>query len=202
MSSREELMQASADIMTIVAHAKKQGWDTIGYNSVQRIVYMMKVLYSFTHEDENVFSLYHFSVSIFGPYSELVDKSLTFLLSSQRLLGERDGDVSLNSSDGIDAMDGQKIKWIDTILLLLGKYGESKIFSFIVNDPEYEQSVKANLSSEINTSSENDTLKVLNDFKKAFEETLADTTTISKEEYISLYFDYLFSQIINEGETI
>lgn len=202
MSSREELMQANADIMTIVAHAKKQGWDTIGYNSVQRIVYMMKVLYSFTHSDENTFSLYHFSVSIFGPYSELVDKSLTFLLSSQRLLGERDGDVSLNSGDGIDAMDEQKIKWIDTVLLLFGKYGESKIFSFIVNDPEYEQSVKANLSSEINTSSENDTLKVLNDFKKAFEETLADTATISKEEYISLYFDYLFSQIINKGRMV
>lgn len=197
MSNREELMQANADMMTIVAHAKKMGWGTISCNSIQRIVYMMKVLYAFNHEDENVFGLYHFNVSLFGPYSELVDKSLTFLLASQRLLGEREGDIQLNSADGVDALSDEKIKWIDTILLILGKYGESKVFSFIVNDPQYEQSVKANLSSEINTDPENDTLKTLNDFKRAFEETLEDTSSISKEEYISLYFDYLFSQIIN-----
>lgn len=198
MSERDALMSANADIMTIIAHAKKIGWDTISYNSLQRVVYMMKVLYSFNHDDENVFSLYHFSVSIFGPYSELVDKSLTFLLSSQRLLGDREGDVRLNSMDGVDAVAEDKIKWIDTILLILSRYGESKIFSFIVNDPQYEQSVKANINSEINTNPENDTLKVLNDFKRAFEDTLEDTSSISKEEYISLYFDYLFSQIINK----
>lgn len=199
MSNLEELMQANADMMTIIAHAKKMGWDTISCNSIQRIVYMMKVLYAFNHEDENVFGLYHFNVSLFGPYSELVDKSLTFLLASQRLLGEREGDIQLNSADGVDALSDEKIKWIDTILLILGKYGESKVFSFIVNDPQYEQSVKANLSSEINTDPENDTLNTLNDFKRAFEETLEDTSSISKEEYISLYFDYLFSQIINKG---
>lgn len=198
MSERDALMLANADIMTIIAHAKKNGWDTISYNSLQRVVYMMKVLYSFNHDDENVFSLYHFSVSIFGPYSELVDKSLTFLLSSQRLLGDREGDVRLNSMDGVNAVAEDKLKWIDTILLILSRYGESKIFSFIVNDPQYEQSVKANINSEINTNPENDTLKVLNDFKRAFEETLEDTSSISKEEYISLYFDYLFSQIINK----
>ena len=198
MSERDALMLANADLMTIISHAKRIGWDTISYNSLQRVVYMMKVLYSFNYENETVFNFYHFNVSIFGPYSELVEKSLTFLLATQRLLGEKDGDVRLNSSDGVDALSDDKIKWIDTILLILSKYGESKIFSFIVNDPQYGMSVKANLSSEINTSSENDTLKVLNDFKNAFEETLEDTSSISKEEYISLYFDYLFSQIINK----
>ena len=198
MSDRAALMLANADIMTIVAHAKRIGWDTISYNSLQRVVYMMKVLYSFNHDDENVFGLYHFNVSIFGPYSELVEKSLTFLLASQRLLGEREGDVRLNSLDGVDALDDDKIEWIETVLLILSRYGESKIFSFIVNDPQYEKSVRANLNSEINTNPENDTLKVLNDFKQAFEETLEDTSSISKEEYISLYFDYLFSQIISK----
>ena len=196
MSAREELMLANADMMTIIAHAKKIGWDTISYNSLQRVVYIMKVLYSFNHDDENVFNYYHFNVSVFGPYSELVEKSVTFLLASQRLLGDKDGDVSLHSLDGVDVMTEEKIRWIDTILLILGKYGENKIFGFIVNDPLYDQSVKANLSSEINANTENSTLKVLNDFKKAFEETLEDTSTISKEEYISLYFDYLFGQII------
>lgn len=198
MNERDVLMLANADMMTIIAHAKKIGWDTISYNSLQRVVYMMKVLYSFNHTDENVFGLYHFNVSLFGPYSDLVEKSLTFLLTTQRLMGDKDGDVRLNSIDGVDNMSNEKIKWIDTILLVLSKYGENKIFSFIVNDPQYEQSVKSNLSSEINTNPENDTLKVLNDFKKAFEETIEDTSSISKEEYISLYFDYIFSQIINK----
>ena len=159
---------------------------------------MMKVLYSFNHTDEIEFGFYHFNVSLFGPYSDLVEKSLTFLLTTQRLLGDKEGDVRLNSIDGVDTMPNEKIKWIDTILLVLSKYGENKIFSFIVNDPQYEQSVKSNLSSEINTNPENDTLKVLNDFKIAFEETLENTSSISKEEYISLYFDYLFSQIVNK----
>ena len=119
-------------------------------------------------------------------------------MSSQRLLGDIDGDVWQNSSDGVDTVSDEKQKWIDVIFLILGKYGESKIFSFIINDPQYEQSVKANLSSEISTDLENDTLKVLHDFKNAFEKTLVDTSTISKEEYISLYFDYLFSQIISK----
>ncbi len=198
MSEKDALMLANADMMTIIAHAKRIGWDSISYNSLQRVVYMMKVLYSFNHTDENVFGFYHFNVSLFGPYSDLVEKSLTFLLTTQRLLGDKEGDVRLNSIDGVDTMPNEKIKWIDTILLVLSKYGENKIFSFIVNDPQYEQSVKSNLSSEINTNPENDTLKVLNDFKKAFEETLENTSSISKEEYISLYFDYLFSQIVNK----
>lgn len=202
MSNRERLMSANVDLMTIIAHTKKMGWDSVGSNSLQRIVYLMKVLYAFNHEDENVFGLYHFNVSIFGPYSELIDNSLTFLLTTQRLTGEREGDVRLNSADGVDAMSDEKIKWIDTVLLILGKYGESKIFSFIVNDPLYDQSVKSNSDSEIDINPENYTLRVLNDFKSAFEETLEDTSSISKEEYICLYFDYLFSKIIKREDTV
>ena len=202
MSNRERLMSANVDLMTIIAHTKKMGWDSVGSNSLQRIVYLMKVLYAFNHEDENVFELYHFNVSVFGPYSELIDNSLTFLLATQRLTGEREGDVQLNSTDGVDAMSDDKIKWIDTVLLILGKYGESKIFSFIVNDPLYDQSVKSNSDSEIDINPENFTLRVLNDFKNAFEETLEDTSSISKEEYISLYCDYLFSKIIKREDAI
>ena len=202
MSNRERLMSANVDLMTIIAHTKKMGWNSVGSNSLQRIVYLMKVLYEFNHDDENVFGLYHFNVSVFGPYSELINNSLTFLLATQRLTGEREGDVRLNSFDGVDAMSDEKIKWIDTVLLILGKFGESKIFSFIVNDPLYDQSVKSNSDSEIDINPENYTLRVLNDFKKAFEDTLEDTSSISKEEYISLYFDYLFSKIIKREDAI
>lgn len=195
--NNKELIQVHIDIMTITAHARKIGWDTISVDTLQRFIYLLKVLYSFmNNRDENIFNLYHFNVTTFGPYSEIIYRSVVFLLASHRLEGDMHGDVKIISNDGVDEMDKERINWIDSILLILSKYGENKIFGFIVNDPLYDISVKSNQSSEIQVTPENETLLVLNDFKKAFEETLSDTSTISKEEYISLYFDYIFSQII------
>lgn len=195
--NKDELVKVNIDIMTIAAHARKIGWETISVSTLQRFIYLLKVLYSFINSSENnLFNQYHFNVTTFGPYSELIYRSVVFLLSTRRLEGDMDGDVKIISKDGVDEMDTERINWIDSILLILGKYGENKIFGFIVNDPLYDVSVKSNLPSEIQVTSENETLLVLNDFKKAFEDTLSDTTSISKEEYISLYFDYIFSQII------
>lgn len=195
--NKDELVKVNIDIMTIAAHARKIGWKTISVSTLQRFIYLLKVLYSFINSSENnLFNQYHFNVTTFGPYSELIYRSVVFLLSTRRLEGDMDGDVKIISKDGVDEMDTERINWIDSILLILGKYGENKIFGFIVNDPLYDVSVKSNLPSEIQVTSENETLLVLNDFKKAFEDTLPDTTSISKEEYISLYFDYIFSQII------
>lgn len=195
--NKDELVKVNIDIMTIAAHARKIGWETISVSTLQRFIYLLKVLYSFINSSENnLFNQYHFNVTTFGPYSELIYRSVVFLLSTRRLEGDMDGDVKIISKDGVDEMDTERINWIDSILLILGKYGENKIFGFIVNDPLYDVSVKSNMPSEIQVTSENETLLVLNDFKKAFEDTLPDTTSISKEEYISLYFDYIFSQII------
>lgn len=157
---------------------------------------LLKVLYSFNCDEENIFEGYHFNVTMFGPYSELIRRSVVFLLTNRHLEGDDDGEIRIISNAGVDEMSEERINWIETILLILSKYGESKIFSFIINDPLYDTSVKSNQSSEIQVTPENETLLVLNDFKKAFEETLSDTSSISKEEYISLYFDYIFSQII------
>lgn len=195
--NNKELIQVHIDIITITAHARKIGWDTISVDTLQRFIYLLKVLYSFmNNRDENIFNQYHFNVTTFGPYSEIIYRSVVFLLASHRLEGDMHGDVKITSNDGVDEMDKERINWIDSILLILSKYGENKIFGFIVNDPLYDISVKSNQSSEIQVTPENETLLVLNDFKKAFEETLSDTSSISKEEYISLYFDYIFSQII------
>lgn len=196
MSRQEELLMAHSDLMTIISHAKKIGWDPIGKDSLQRITYLLKVLYAFCHEDKNMFEIYHFNVTVFGPFSDLLYRSLIFLQSSQRIMEESSGNLRIVSTDGVDTIPDDKIKWIDCVLLILGKYGENKVFSFVVNDPQYNDSVKANISAEISCGSESETIKTLNDFKRAFEETLEDTASISKEEYISLYFDFLFSQII------
>ena len=192
----DELVRANIDIMTILSHASKIGWETVTVNTLQRFIYLLKVLYSFNSDEENMFDGYHFSVTTYGPYSQLVYRSVVFLLASNRLEGELEGEVRIISNDGVDAMAEDRVNWIEAILLILSKYGENKIFSFIVNDPLYDISVKSNQSSEIHVNTENETLSVLNNFKKAFEETLLDTSSISKIEYISLYFDYIFSQII------
>lgn len=194
--NKEELVKVNIDIMTIVSHAAKLGWETINVNTLQRFIYLLKVLYSFNSDEKNIFEWYHFNVTTFGPYSELVRRSVVFLLTNRHLEGDYDGEIRMISNVGVDEMSEERINWIETILLILSKYGESKIFSFIINDPLYDTSVKSNQSSEIQVTSENETLLVLNDFKKAFEETLSDTSSISKGEYISLYFDYIFSQII------
>lgn len=194
--NKEELVKVNIDIMTIVSHAAKIGWETINVSSLQRFIYLLKVLYSFNRDEENIFEGYHFNVTMFGPYSELIRRSVVFLLANRHLEGDDDGEIRIVSNAGVDEMSEERINWIETILLILSKYGESKIFSFIINDPLYDTSVKSNQSSEIQVTPENETLLVLNDFKKAFEETLSDTSSISKEEYISLYFDYIFSQII------
>lgn len=196
MTQYEESLASYADIMTVVAHSKRIGWETIDTNTIHRTIYLMKVLYSFTHDDANIFGIYHFNVSVFGPYSELINRALYFLMSSQRLLGEVGGELILNSTDGVDCVTVEKQNWIDTVLLILGKYGERKVFSFVVNDPQYGTAVKSNAVSEIDCGVENETLKTLRDFQFAFEQTLPDTSSISKDEYLKLYFDYIFSQII------
>ena len=83
-------------------------------------------------------------------------------------------------------------------MFMLGKYGEKRLFGFIVNDPSYENASLTNDVDGIDTSSpDSETFKVLQDFKVAFEESLGnEASVISDEKYIELYFEYVFSQII------
>jgi uncharacterized protein YwgA len=133
--NKEELVKVNIDIMTIVSHAAKIGWGTINVSSLQRFIYLLKVLYSFNCDEENIFEGYHFNVTMFGPYSELIRRSVVFLLTNRHLEGDDDGEIRIISNAGVDEMSEERINWIETILLILSKYGESKIFSFIINDP-------------------------------------------------------------------
>ena len=47
MNEKKELINSHIDIMTIIAHARKMGWESINVNTLQRCVYLLKVLYSF-----------------------------------------------------------------------------------------------------------------------------------------------------------
>lgn len=190
----KNLISANEDIVTVSIIAKRMGWKAVSEQSFQRILYLVQVLYSFKHEGENIFSYYHFTVTTFGPYSDLIERSLVFLKSSFKLR-EEEGGLILSSKKEIP-LNQEKVEWLKTVMYMLGKYGEKRLFGFIINDPSYENASQTNNVDGIDTSSDSETLKVLKDFKVAFEQTLEDTSAISDEKYIELYFEYVFSEII------
>lgn len=191
----KNLIRANEDIVTVTTIAKSMGWGAVSEQSFQRILYLVQVLYSFKHEGENIFSYYHFTVTTFGPYSDLIERSLVFLKSSS-ILREEEGALVLNTKKEIP-LNKDKVEWLKTVMYMLGKYGEKRLFGFIVNDPSYENATQTNNVDSIDTSSpDSETIKVLKDFKVAFEQSIEDTSAISDEKYIELYFEYIFSEII------
>ena len=202
----KELYQTNDDIVFILNTGLKIGWNEIKPQSLNRMIYLSKVLYSFVNESEpNVMNYYHFTSNLSGPVSSIINNSLTFLESNEFIVSENSGiklivkdDVLLNLLDNsIDEVKLKKQEWFKTIILLLGKYGESKVFSFAINDPLYSENSESNSPKEIAfEDNENKTLKVLKSFKEVFEKNIEDTSKISRTEYLELYFDYVFSQII------
>ncbi|MEL1254077.1 hypothetical protein AAEO57_09845 [Flavobacterium sp. DGU38] len=193
----KELLRANNDIVGLMISIKNIGWTSIREQSIQRTLYLTKVLYSFVSNGENnLFEEYHFSVSIAGPYSELIKRSILDLRVREILIEDSEGNIQIGNKDFQLSGDGNKFKWLKTIVYILGLYGESKIFSFTINDPLYKEAIETNSQKELDTSPENKTVKVLNSFKTAFEETLESVSNISKEEYLELYFEYIFSKII------
>lgn len=193
-----KLIRANEDIITVMGIAKSMGWGAISEQTFHRILYLVQVLYTFKHEGENIFSYYHFTVTTFGPYSDLIARSLAFLNSSAFIVfAKEEGGFILYSKKQF-SFDKEKVEWLRTIMFMLGKYGEKRLFGFIVNDPSYENASLTNDVDGIDTSSpDSETFKVLQDFKVAFEESLGnEASVISDEKYIELYFEYVFSQII------
>lgn len=202
----KELYQTNDDIIFILYAGLKIGWEEIKPQSINRIIYLSKVLYSFVNESEpNIMGYYHFTSNTSGPISSIINRSLVNLESNEFVSSNKTG-VQLNIKgekllnildSSIDSVKLSRQEWYKSILLLLGKYGENKVFSFTINDPLYKENIESNSPKEIAfTDDENKTLKVLNSFKEAFEKSIQDTSSIDKGEYLELYFDYVFSQII------
>lgn len=202
----KELYQTNDDIVFILSRGLKIGWETVKAQSINRIIYLSKVLYSFINDNEpNIMDYYHFTSNLAGPVSAVINKSLIDLESREFTISENSGvklHITGQTLDNIldytlDNEKKERQEWYKTIILLLGKYGENKVFSFTINDPLYIENVESNSPKEISfDDSENKTLEVLKSFKEAFEKSIIDTSSISREEYLELYFDYIFSQII------
>jgi hypothetical protein len=194
-----ELFRANADILTLLHLIDEIGWQSVREQSIQRILYLSKVLYSFVNTDNlNPFVDYHFSANVSGPYSDLINRSLVDLKSRELISEDEEGKIKLTDEQFKFEYDENQEKWLKTIVYILGLYGESKIYGFTIKDPLYKSAIETQSEKELDTSPENITITVLNDFKNAFEETLDEETlkSINQEEYLELYFEYVFSKII------
>ncbi len=198
----KELYKANDDIIGLMKLVKNIGWLSIREQSIQRTLYLTKVLYTFVSgKNDNLFNEYNFSVSISGPYSILIYRSILDLKVREVLIEDNEGNIKLIDLDYKSSENYEKLNWLKTIIHILGLYGENKIFGFTINDPLYKEGIETNTQKVLNASSpENKTVKVLNEFKLAFEETLDNVSEISKEEYLELYFEYIFSKIISREE--
>ncbi|MBK7957212.1 MAG: hypothetical protein IPK03_03340 [Bacteroidetes bacterium] len=192
------------DILAIFKLASDIKWKEVRQNSVYRILYLSSVLYSFRHTyKSNPFSIYKFTVDTTGPYDSNISKAFDFLIKDEyikRAAGEDVLAIGINSSNDVFKIEvGQeRYEWIKQVMYILGIYGENKIYDFIFRDPQYQTTIKSNTQQGLNTDVNNETVKTLKSFQEAFENTLTDTTKISNEDYLELYFEYIFSKIIKK----
>ena len=95
--STKELYKANDDIIGLMKLVKNIGWSSIREQSIQRTLYLTKVLYTFISEKEdNLFKDYNFSVSVAGPYSLLIYRSIIDLKAREILVEDKEGKIKLN----------------------------------------------------------------------------------------------------------
>ena len=204
--SSDTVPYISGDIVCLIELASSIGWEGVRELSIYRILYLSSVLYSFRYPSAtNPFiEHYHFSVVPTGPYSDDIKNSIIFLEANE-FIEQSKGNIYIpgkNPTPEISRLPNHEIKkqWIKTILLILGVYGESKVYEFVNRDPQYQDNIERNLITEIDVSAANLSTVALNQFKASFEETLGSKAErIDSKEYLELYFDYVFSKVL-KGE--
>lgn len=195
------------DILAILKLASDIQWKEVRQNSIYRILYLSSVLYSFRHpEKTNPFDIYKFTVDITGPYDSNISSALDFLIKDEYIKRTTGDDVfalDINSQNDVFKIEtGQeRYEWIKQVMYILGIYGENKIYDFIFRDPQYQTTIKSNTMKGLNTDINNETIKTLKSFQKAFEETLTNKKgKLSSQTYLGLYFEYVFSKILKRED--
>lgn len=193
----EDVFVTNGEILQLLHIVDEINWPKIREKTIQRVLYLSKVLYSFVYpEQQRKFEHLTFSRTISGPFSELVASSIVNLLSRELISEDDDGKVELLSREFDFDVDEIEREWLKTVIYILGLYGESVVFNFTLRDPVYQESLETNSAKDLDMSGENSTLKVLNSFRTAFEESLSDVSSIDGKEYLELYFEFVFSTII------
>ncbi|MEM1405956.1 MAG: hypothetical protein AAGG59_04225 [Bacteroidota bacterium] len=200
-NNSQELFRVNSDVITLIKVTEEIGWSEIRQSTIHRLIYLSSVLSSFIDKNrETGFQSYHFSLSQSGPYSEIIERSVLDLQVRDVLYISPEGNLQLNSEIIINKKLplSDKLDWFRVIIYILGVYGESKIFGFVLQDPQYKEDFQTNSQMELDISDQNKTVEFLSQFTKTFEETIDDVSQISAQEYLELYFEYIFSKIIRK----
>ena len=85
--SKKRLFRVAGDVYSIVDISSEIGWDSVIELSIQRIIYLSSVFYSFKFPDNSNPFLkdYDFSVDLRGPFNSQIQKSILLLLKEQYL---------------------------------------------------------------------------------------------------------------------
>lgn len=202
MDNYTEKMIVSGDVYLVIKSMKQVGWGTIRETSVNRILYMSAVVYSFRFpEKENMFQNdYHFFITLSGPEETLIQGALVNLESNEIIEHTEEGYrlVELKESDNFSFLPryAEKKAWIEDMAYIIGIYGEDKIYDFIFRDPEYKTSLDSNNEYNLDIGVDNQTIKFLNQFKKMFEDQTDGATKLDNRKYLELYFEYVFGRIL------
>lgn len=197
------IARINGDIITVMKYAENIGWKPIREQSISRILYLSSVLFSFRHgKEKNPFADdYHFSIDATGPFYALINNSMIFLESNGYIEKIKKNEFKIGSAEipEINKLPDYdpKSNWLQSVFYILGIYGESRIYEFIIRDPQYQEHLQSNDIKELNLDRDNKTIKFLNEFKQTFEETLGkDSEKIDDKEYLELYFEYIFSKVL------
>ena len=180
-SKYDRITIKSKDIYILLNILKKLGWKTLRETSINRIIYLSSVLYSFIYnKNKNIFSKsYNFTITLSGPEDAQIKNALIYL-ESNNLIEQIDSGYKIcinNNFFYLNNEDKKKEKWFEDIAYIISIYGEDKIYDFIFRDPEYRKS--------------------LNIFKEAFEKELKNKNDVlDNKKYMELYFEYIFGMIL------
>lgn len=202
MKKYNDIMIISSDVYLTINSMNNKGWKELKPSSINRILYLTAVFYSFLHGTEpNIFeNNYKFTITLSGPEDPNVEKALVNLLANEAI-GHNDEGYYIQNPDYIASFENythfaDKVKWIDDISYIIGIYGEEKIYDFVFRDPQYQNSLKTNDLHSLDLSKENETVKFLEQFKREFEQHMKDDEKLSNRRYLELYFEYIFGKIL------
>ena len=205
MENYNQIMLISADIYSVVKSMNNIGWNAIRESSINRILYLSAVMYSFMEtEQKNIFSNdYSFVITIGGPEDPNISNAITNLESNEVIerndTGFALGRVNLENTFNEYPLYTEKKKWIDDMLYIIGIYGEDKIYDFVFRDPQYQLSLKTNAQYVLDLTANNATVNFLNSFKNDFEnqaKKINQNYSLNNRQYLSMYFEFVFGKIL------
>lgn len=200
MDNYAKKMIVSGDVYLVIKSMKQVGWGAIRETSVNRILYMSAVVYSFRYpERENMFQNdYHFFITLSGPEETLIQGALINLVSNEIIEHTEEGYRLVKIEDIYSFLPRymEKKAWIEDMAYIIGIYGEDKIYDFIFRDPEYKTSLDSNKEFNLDIGVDNQTIKFLNEFKKMFEDQINEVAQLDNRKYLELYFEYVFGRIL------